>query len=198
MNILQLFFLFMLPYFNTAYELSCPHSSHLRLRAEGLCTNGLASQYYCLWDTNNKSYKESCSEKPDVAPKGRKYIVEGSPTFVLCSLDRYQPITFYWNASSRCILLKSLCAERGQTLSGQGSAEDDVRCRCDYKQRYDYVMRPKDICHCNPTQEDCSCYLKQCKDNEYLSPRMYRLNANMTWHFDMKYNNKYYFKRLKI
>ncbi|CAC5424427.1 unnamed protein product [Mytilus coruscus] len=170
MSILQLFFLFMLPYYNTAYELSCPPSSHWRFRAEGLCTIGLASQYYCLWDTNNKSYTESCSEKSDVAPKGRKYIVEGSPTFVPCSLVRYQPKTFYRNSSSHCILLKSLCAEKGQALSGQGSAEDDVRCRCDYKQRYDYVMRPNDICHCNPTQEDCSCYLKQCKDNEYLSP----------------------------
>ncbi|CAC5399206.1 unnamed protein product [Mytilus coruscus] len=170
MNILQLFFLFLLPNLNIASELSCPHSSHWTLRAEGLCTIGLASQYYCLWDTNNKSYRESCSEKSDVAPKGRKYIVEGSPTFVPCSLDRYQPIAFYRNASSHCILLKSFCAEKGQTLSGRGSAEDDVRCRCDYKQRYDYVTRPKDICHCNPTQEDCSCYLKKCKDNEYLSP----------------------------
>ncbi|CAG2193691.1 unnamed protein product [Mytilus edulis] len=99
----------------------------------------------------------------------RKYIVEGLPTFVPCSLDRYQPITFYRNASSHCILLKSICADRGQTLSGQGSAENDVRCRCDYQQGYDYVSKPKDVCNCNPTQEDCSCYLKQCKDNEYLS-----------------------------
>ncbi|CAG2195943.1 unnamed protein product [Mytilus edulis] len=168
-NILQLFFLFLLPNYNTAYELSCPTSSHWTSRAEGLCTIRLAFRYYCLWDTNNKSYTESCSEKPDVAPKGRKYIVEGLPTFVPCSLERYQPIIFYRNTSSHCILLKSLCAEKGQTLSGQGSAENDVRCRCDYKQGYDYVIKPKDICSCNPTQEDCSCYLKQCKNNEYLS-----------------------------
>ncbi|VDI73325.1 Hypothetical predicted protein [Mytilus galloprovincialis] len=159
----------MLPYVNTAYELSCPPTSHWTLRAEGLCTIGLAYQYYCLWDTNSKSYTESCSEKPDVAPKGRKYIVEGSPTFVPCLHDRYQPITFYRNTSSHCILLKSLCAEMGQVLAGHGSTDDDVSCRCDYRQGFDYVVRPKDICHCNPTQEDCSCVQKQCVDNRYLS-----------------------------
>ena len=40
--------------------------------------------------------------------------------------------------------------------------DKDTTCRCDYTKGYTFVTRPKHICYCVPTEEDCSCYRPIC------------------------------------
>lgn len=90
-----------------------------------------------------------------------------------CQDDLYQPFIFLTNTSSDCELQWSLCNEDGQIVSHNGTIETDRQCRCNYAQGYAYVTKPRNICSCIPTVEDCTCYPKKCLNNYILSPGLY-------------------------
>lgn len=46
-----------------------------------------------------------------------------------------------------------------------GSDKDDVICRCDYRQGYEYVFKTMDGCTCSPMKEDCTCILNGCQED---------------------------------
>ena len=86
-----------------------------------------------------------------------------------CSSGRYQPFKFWSNETSDCVYQKSLCNEIGQTIYDSLSTSEDNTCSCDYAKGYGFVTQPKGIWYCEPSKEDCSCYLVQCADNNTLS-----------------------------
>lgn len=98
---------------------------------------------------------------------GRKHVLRGGLDADVCSSNRYQPwpITFYSNASTNCIFLKSRCNEEGQIVYDEGSRNMDNTCVCDYTSGYDFLVKPRHPCFCVPSEEDCSCYLKTCPDS---------------------------------
>ena len=93
----------------------------------------------------------------------------GSRTDSDCSSERYQLFKFWSNETSDCVYLKSLCNEIGQTIYDSRSTSEDNTCSCDYAKGYGFVTQPKRIWYCEPSKEDCSCYLVQCADNNTLS-----------------------------
>lgn len=107
---------------------------------------------------------------------GQKQIISGSINGTLqgvgCDNDFYQPLKFWTSENSRCVLEKSYCYGEGQIIFSNGTIKKDRSCRCDYTRGYDFTVRPKKQCECEPEEEDCSCYLKLCSRNEILSPGM--------------------------
>lgn len=107
---------------------------------------------------------------------GQKLIVAGSIKGTLqgadCDKDFYQPYQFLSPGNSRCAFRKSYCSEQGQISLSNGTVLMDRLCRCDYTRGFDFIVRPKQQCQCEPTEEDCSCYLKICSSKEILSPGM--------------------------
>lgn len=91
---------------------------------------------------------------------------------VKCENDRYQPFLFWTNGSHLCKFEKSFCSEKGQVPYSHGSNIEDSMCRCDYTKGYDFVTRPRKKCFCIPTEEDCSCFIRQCPSGLVLSPGM--------------------------
>lgn len=102
---------------------------------------------------------------------GYKIQIIGSFERVPCANDRFQPITF-WTNSNLCKFGKSVCTDEGQVLFSLGTAKTDSTCRCDYTKGYDFVVRPKSSCFCFPSEEDCSCYIRNCPSGFVLSPGM--------------------------
>ncbi|CAC5364212.1 unnamed protein product [Mytilus coruscus] len=103
----------------------------------------------------------------------RKAVLRGGIDAEICSGERFQPfpIRFYTNVSTHCIYLKSFCNEKGQVAYDHGNRNTDTTCRCDYRHGFDFVIKPKNLCFCKPSQEDCSCYLKICSNtSQILSP----------------------------
>lgn len=49
------------------------------------------------------------------------------------------------------------------------SASKDTTCRCDYARGYSFLLQPETITYCVPSEEDCSCYRKQCPDGHMLN-----------------------------
>lgn len=86
-----------------------------------------------------------------------------------CTEERFQPVKFLTNETSNCIFAKSFCSEEGSVLVDNGTTRTDVKCRCDYTKDYSYVNEPRDKCGCQPTVDDCSCYLKTCPGSHVLS-----------------------------
>ncbi|CAC5377251.1 unnamed protein product [Mytilus coruscus] len=80
----------------------------------------------------------------------------------MCSFNRYQPFMFWTNGSSECTFKKSLCSGKGQVIVTDKLTRKDTTCRCDYRRGYSFVLQPKHITYCVPSEEDCSCYNKQC------------------------------------
>ncbi|CAC5379117.1 unnamed protein product [Mytilus coruscus] len=104
----------------------------------------------------------------DVA--GLKYVISGTFRNIRCSYGRYQPIRFWSNQNSVCINIKSQCIDIGQIIYDNRSTIFDATCRCDYTGGYAFVSEPRNQCFCIPSEEDCSCYIKQCPMNSTLSP----------------------------
>lgn len=89
-----------------------------------------------------------------------------------CQSNRYTPEPTWSNtlAGSECPFKKSSCNENGQITVGNGTSRKDRTCRCNYKLSYNYVVKPKNPCKCEPFKEDCSCYIHNClSDSEILS-----------------------------
>ncbi|CAC5365026.1 unnamed protein product [Mytilus coruscus] len=144
-----------------AYNKTCPHISQRTVRGHFVCT-GSPTYYSCLFDTNRDNFKEYC-KKPDFSAPGEYYVFTGSRRNIECKKTTYQPNSLWSNESSRCIFKKSLCIQIGQILYKLGSATEDTQCRCDYTKQYAFVVPPLNICSCTPSEEDCSCYIKQCE-----------------------------------
>ncbi|CAC5412104.1 unnamed protein product [Mytilus coruscus] len=154
----------------SGYDLSCPHPSQRTMRVYDKC-NGSLSSYNCLYDTEKKSNIELCANKENnfVRP-GTKYIITGTFRNVVCSDGRYQPIRFWANENSDCLYSKSQCNGIGQIVYDNRSTIYDATCRCDYIRGYAFVSEPRNKCFCTSSEEDCSCYIKQCPNHTILSP----------------------------
>ncbi|CAC5394960.1 unnamed protein product [Mytilus coruscus] len=158
----------------------CPVQSHWKHRAETYC--GSVDGYFCLFNQNEHYFTEFCRKHQDFEAPGRKLIVAGSSNGTLqganCDSEFYQPFKFLSSGSSRCVYEKSYCSEEGLVTSRNGTLEKDRSCRCDYTRGYDFIVQPKHRCHCEPSEEDCSCHLKICPSNYILSPDYECLNEN--------------------
>ncbi|XP_071125223.1 uncharacterized protein [Mytilus edulis] len=149
------------------YTLNCPDLSQWTTRANGMCN--ISDRYQCLYDANKKQNVEACRDGPKFEAPGYKIQIIGSFESVPCANDRYQPITF-WTNSNLCKFGKSVCTDEGQVLFSLGTTKTDSTCRCDYTKGYDFVVRPKSSCFCLPSEEDCSCFIRNCPSGFVLSP----------------------------
>ncbi|CAG2217064.1 unnamed protein product [Mytilus edulis] len=170
------------------FPLKCPKPALWSTRARGFCQD--PAKYSCLKNDLINGYSENCTIfdflQPDLFnlklyrlhksyksfPTGRKHVLRGGLDADICSFERYQPwpITFYTNVSTNCIFLKSACNEEGQVVYDNGNRNTDITCRCDYTRGYDFVNKPQNPCFCEPSKEDCSCFLKTCpKASDKLS-----------------------------
>ncbi|XP_063411258.1 uncharacterized protein LOC134694191 [Mytilus trossulus] len=153
-----------------SFPLKCPEPAQWSLRARSHCPD--SSKYFCLKNDLINGYSENCTVFDFLQP-GRKNVLRGGLDADICSPERYQPwpITFFTNASTNCIFLKSLCNEEGQVIYDKGNRNIDTSCRCDYTRGYNFLFKPRNSCFCVPSKEDCSCYLKKCpKSTDMLSP----------------------------
>ncbi|CAG2254071.1 unnamed protein product [Mytilus edulis] len=98
-----------------------------------------------------------------------KYVITGNLRNVDCLSERYQPFRLWSNVSGECLYVKSPCEGEGQVVLNNGSLIEDRTCRCDYTKGYMYIKQPKQNCSCNPSEEDCSCYITKCPHGSILS-----------------------------
>lgn len=101
---------------------------------------------------------------------GLKYVITGILRNVVCSDGRYQPIKFWANQNNDCLYSKSQCNGIGQVVYDNRSTIYDATCSCDYIRGYAFVSEPRNKCFCTSSEEDCSCYIKQCPNYTILSP----------------------------
>lgn len=90
--------------------------------------------------------------------------MSGNPDAAKCSDGYFAPFISWSNDNVECTYQKSLCTEEGQVLLENGSESDDIKCVCDYRRGYQYIVKPKHDCSCSPMKEDCTCILKRCHD----------------------------------
>ncbi|CAC5417509.1 unnamed protein product [Mytilus coruscus] len=152
----------------TQYDFKCPHESHRMIRAHWHCKTA-EENYSCLKDVRQDSYRESCLYKSDFVRMGQKYVIKGNRRNMNCTVNRYQPFKFYSSQLSKCAFMKTSCYEEGQLLFNPGSTKEDSTCGCDYTQGYTFLLRPRNIRFCMPEQEDCTCYVTTCPQNNELS-----------------------------
>ena len=113
--------------------------------------------------------------------KNIKYIVGyyilkiGGVTSRKCIRDRYQPFRFTTEKNPACTLSKYVCNEVGQIIFDNGNNLSDRQCKCDNTLGYDFVKTPKNVCYCIPSEEDCSCYYKECFNMTFLTPGKYKI-----------------------
>ncbi|CAC5360225.1 unnamed protein product [Mytilus coruscus] len=150
------------------YSIECPHPSQRSYRASVFCNGTPASWYSCLYNVHTRSYVEDCNLNPDFVRKGERYVISGKREDQPCSEDRYQPLRFWSNTSTNCLLKKSPCSEIGQIVYKNGSTKEDATCRCDHGKSYGFLGRTKDLCFCLQSEEDCTCYKKQCPNGQKL------------------------------
>ncbi|CAC5395810.1 PARP10_14_15 [Mytilus coruscus] len=150
-----------------SFKLKCPDHSQWSLRARALCPSD-PSKYSCIQNEHIKGYTEDCSVA-EFERGGMKIILRGNLDAGPCSEERYQPgqMKYLTNVSSECIFSKSQCYEEGQMLYDRGSPTQDVKCRCDFTQNYDFICRQNASRYCKPSEEDCSCFKKQCLSTDY-------------------------------
>ncbi|XP_076071602.1 uncharacterized protein LOC143042987 [Mytilus galloprovincialis] len=138
------------------------------LKAKALCN--VSDRYHCLTDANKIRNIEACRNNPQFDAPGYKIQIVGSLEGVQCASDRYQPFIFWTNGSYLCKFEKSLCHGEGEVRFSLGTTTEDRACRCDYTNGYDFVVSPNHTCFCMPTEEDCSCFMRQCPSGFVLSP----------------------------
>lgn len=108
-----------------------------------------------------------------------------NPTEVDCFPKRYQPFTFSSVGNNQCVFGKSFCQSEGLIEASSGTTIEDRTCRCDYRQNYDYLIRPKDPCSCKPGEEDCSCYIRKCEDGKVMiAGKTYKKRIQETGSFE--------------
>lgn len=104
---------------------------------------------------------------------GQRYVVKENPHPENCPIYKYQPYKLWSNRSSDCEFLKSECSELGQIACGIGTTISDLTCRCDHMRGYAFLTTPRNVSLCEPTVEDCSCFLKICDENTILAAGIY-------------------------
>ncbi|CAG2185200.1 unnamed protein product [Mytilus edulis] len=151
------------------YHVKCPSEQLWNLRAQSICPS--VEKYTCLLDSVKNTYKESCNG-PRNEPPGEKTVVNsGNFDSKPCHPDLYQPFSFSSTAGSDCIFTKTICSEVGQVIKSVGSRKNDRECRCDYSRNFSFLStKRKSLCSCDPTKEDCSCFIKPCGQEKILSP----------------------------
>ncbi|XP_052076994.1 uncharacterized protein LOC127715008 isoform X1 [Mytilus californianus] len=171
--------MFVLVIYKTApFRIICPQPSERYLRSKAKCTD--YRNYTCLFDENQHCFRESCSVKFDFQRPGYRVTLRTNLHGGPCPDGLYQPFTFFTNISSNCELKRSFCSAQGQIVSSNGTTRTDRQCRCNYANGYSYVIKPKNICSCIPSEEDCSCYRKICLKNHILSPDYQCINQ-LSW-----------------
>lgn len=90
---------------------------------------------------------------------GYKYIFQPNFNRGNCRLTRYQPFIFNTTGYSDCAFQKSLCSGEGQITYDNGNTTSDRTCLCDTDKRYTSLRSTKEKCYCNPSKEDCTCFV---------------------------------------
>ncbi|XP_063409153.1 uncharacterized protein LOC134692623 [Mytilus trossulus] len=178
-----------------AHDFTCPSQSHWNLRAKSMCKP--TTNYTCLFDINFQInvYRDKCN-RPRILGPGYKYVFQPNLNRAACSLTRYQPFIFETVGYSDCAFQKSLCSSLGQQTFENGDTTIDRKCICNTDRGYIFVMNSNDQCYCNPSAEDCSCYLginpynatvgseeKKCQDSMQMTRIRYlgdRFNISRT------------------
>ncbi|CAC5384646.1 unnamed protein product [Mytilus coruscus] len=155
---------------NANIKEKCPSGKHWYLRAKSYCSS--VERYTCLLDSVRNIYKENCNG-PKTEPLVRDKTVVNSGNFDTesCSLDRFQPFSFSSSQGNECVYKKTMCIEEGQLIYNNGTSRYDRKCKCDYIKKFSFVSTKRvDMCSCDPTTEDCSCYIKHCSKGQILTP----------------------------
>ncbi|VDI54062.1 Hypothetical predicted protein [Mytilus galloprovincialis] len=143
----------------------------MKFHATLVCVGNPQENYACLYVSGTNDSVESCTDQvADYAPPGKRYVLKENPDTEYCSKYKYQPYKLWSNSSSDCEFLKDECSEIGQIMCNLGSTLIDRTCRCNHKKGYAFVTPPRNSSFCMPAEEDCSCYLKICKENQILAP----------------------------
>lgn len=106
--------------------------------------------------------------------KGQKCVIRGNLDGEDCSTERYQPLPFRTDGLSDCVFKKTNCTDEGLIMYTHGSTTKDTQCRCDHSKGFAFLSKPKHSCYCIPSQEDCSCYQKECQRGFKLSLSKYK------------------------
>ncbi|XP_063428650.1 uncharacterized protein LOC134711743 [Mytilus trossulus] len=123
-----------------------------------------APVYHCAWNIFTLQYEEICRSKPILIRKGNRPTIQGGLHYGPCPWDHYQPFHVVSNLTVGCALQKTKCSGDGQVVYEDNDPESDTTCRCDYTKGYDFVKPPRHNCFCIPSQEDCTCYVKTCRN----------------------------------
>lgn len=87
-----------------------------------------------------------------------------------CPPNRFQPFPFVTSQGSDCIFKKTICSDEGHIVYSNENSRNDRTCRCDYTRSFSFLSPSrKNRCSCDPTIEDCSCFMKHCGKGEILS-----------------------------
>ncbi|CAC5425529.1 unnamed protein product [Mytilus coruscus] len=146
----------------------CPGQNEWHFRRKN-CTTPDKPFYTCLYNEYSLQYSENCTRQEYESRKGKKVVFSPGISETDCADSRFQPFKFTTHGFSVCIYAKSTCSEDGQVLVKNGTTFVDRSCRCDYRKGYDYITQPKEKCFCEPSLEDCSCYLTNCTGNSALT-----------------------------
>lgn len=96
---------------------------------------------------------------------GYKTVFQPNVNRATCRKTRYQPFIFKTANNSDCIFQKYLCNSEGQTTYENGNTTSDRKCICNIGKGYTFVGNQKNQCFCDPSTEDCSCYIDINKNN---------------------------------
>ncbi|XP_063416276.1 uncharacterized protein LOC134697920 [Mytilus trossulus] len=147
----------------------CPDNSQWILRSSSLC-NSSHKAYFCLFDDNEKIFKEYCAREPEAQTPGHEFVIRGELDGKQCATNRFQPFKLSTKGYSRCIFKKTECIDEGQIQYSNGTLISDRLCRCDYTNSYKFITKTRNSCFCDPMEEDCSCYKTMCPNEKVLSP----------------------------
>lgn len=154
---------------NTSFYFDCSKLQFWE-RKNVIC-NESTPIYHCAWDLFTNRYEKICRAKPILIRIGNRPTIQGGLHYGMCREDRYQPFHIVSNRTADCCYLKNNCTEEGQVICENMSGDRDRTCRCDYSRGYTFVKSPKNKISCTPSEEDCSCYIKVCKNETHqLNP----------------------------
>ncbi|CAC5405642.1 SRP54 [Mytilus coruscus] len=151
---------------------------------EKVVCNASTPIFHCAWDLFSKQYEMKCLRKPILIRIGNRPTIQGGLHYGPCSEDRYQPFHIVSNRTVDCWYLKNNCMEEGQVLCDNRTGDLDRTCRCDYTKGYAFVQSPKNNFSCIPSEEDCSCYKKICRNGIHsLNPEYDCVDSYNTFGF---------------
>ncbi|CAC5377214.1 unnamed protein product [Mytilus coruscus] len=152
---------------NEAYNFTCPSQAHWDIRAKSMCEPSRI--YTCLFNVTFgvNVYRDICN-RPRHLDSGQKYVFQPNLNNATCSVTRYQPFIFATAGYSDCAYQKSFCNSLGQKTYENGNTRSDRKCICNTDRGYTFIMNTNKQCYCNPSTEDCSCYLGINQNNKTI------------------------------